>query len=737
MGWTLDENLMCITTLAQVYIFDFFGNLKQSVGFIEKVRDAGILFIKTWETGLGLISNDLETWVIQDIDNPVCEKYSKIVVNEIPYCMELLIQDDYNSPELLIGPKQGNILLNSIDKVKVMETRFGPFKKISCSPSGNYLALFNSQGNLLVTTSDLVKNITEFNTKSQVPPTQLVWCGEDSICCYWSPEDLNSDSSLLLMIGPTGYQKFPFEGAIHLISEYDGVRIITNETCEFLQRVPSQLVEIFKIGSLEPSAKLFDCFTEFEESTSIQMNLINSMRNNLPRAIKTCLEAAAFEFDLKYQRKLLSAASFGKSFLKYYDQKIFVSISQIIRVMNAVRDQNIGIPITYTQYNKLKPIRLIRRLLRRNLHETGFNICKFLGMKVSIVIEDWSISKIKSQSEDRDIFDTVMQKLQLSQEFSLAKLAGVAHENGKKKLALAFLDNEKNAGDQVPILLKMNEFRKALQKAIESGESEMIYLVLVDIRKKMDPKDMFQLIIDPQFDVAKNLLISYSKEQDIEFLKIFLQSINSQQEAASMYILESTSVNDINQKRRLLKQAKDLLSQKKECYYDAQFIGNQIELYNHQSEFDINNIQKKYSGLSISEMIEMATFEREDKKGEFIRSQYNVPDHRYWRIKIKVYGKMQAWEDLDKFSKIKKSPIGYGPFCEVCLEQNNQTEALKYVGRITELRDRVEYCCALGLWKEAIEAAASKKDQRLLVYIGNKTKDPTIKGQVGSLLKKF
>lgn len=42
---------------------------------------------------------------------------------------------------------------------------------------------------------------------------------------------------------------------------------------------------------------------------------------------------------------------------------------------------------------------------------------------------------------------------------------------------------------------------------------------------------------------------------------------------------------------------------------------------------------------------------------------------------------MNHWEDLDKFSKAKKSPVGYEPFVDACLKYNKNDEALKYLPR--------------------------------------------------------
>lgn len=47
---------------------------------------------------------------------------------------------------------------------------------------------------------------------------------------------------------------------------------------------------------------------------------------------------------------LQQAAKFGKAFLDLYDSTDFVNMGRALKVLNAVRYYEIGIPITYTQF---------------------------------------------------------------------------------------------------------------------------------------------------------------------------------------------------------------------------------------------------------------------------------------------------------------------------------------------------------------------------------------------------
>lgn len=67
------------------------------------------------------------------------------------------------------------------------------------------------------------------------------------------------------------------------------------------------------------------------------------------------------------------------------------------------------------------------------------------------------------------------------------------------------------------------------------------------------------------------------------------------------------------------------------------------------------------------------------KQTEKLRSEYKVPDKHFWWLRIQVLAEQFQWDELEKFSKSKKSPIGYEPFVEVCLKQQRVDEAKKYL----------------------------------------------------------
>lgn len=144
-------------------------------------------------------------------------------------------------------------------------------------------------------------NVSLNSTRNKVPPSALVWCGMESVVCHWEGVllmvrchfvllVLSSSNAPSFQVGPYGHQlRLPYDDHpnLLLVSEIDGLRIITNTTCEYLQRVPPKTEAIFKvtrvrvrgprmrgsrerfaqIGSTHPAAMLYDACVAFSEKS--------------------------------------------------------------------------------------------------------------------------------------------------------------------------------------------------------------------------------------------------------------------------------------------------------------------------------------------------------------------------------------------------------------------------------------------------------------------------------------
>ncbi|CEI87038.1 hypothetical protein RMCBS344292_01458 [Rhizopus microsporus] len=673
LGWTEQEQLVVVTEDGSVRLYTLHGQFSQfSLG--KEAKDDGIIDCQIWGGGLVAMTSKYQLISVTNFLEPQPKPLADIRLDEPPHSWTIVPPQFTLSRhvEVLIATGSTILVVDSNEATDEHLTQ-GPFTKMAVSPNGKFLALFTADGKLWVVSTDFQKNMSEYSTKSRIPPQQLVWCGTDAVVLYWD--------HIVLIVGPYGdWIKYSYEDPIYLVSEIDGVRIMSNDKCELLQKVPDSTEKIFKIGSTDPPAMLYDALDHYE--------------TELVDAVDSCIEAAGFEFQHYYQRTLLKAASFGKCFLENYNANNFVDMAQTIRVLNAVRYYDIGIPLTYTQYKRQGPEVLIDRLVNRNHHLLAVRIAEYLQIRTDKILIHWACEKIKSSTEDEEsICRAIVDKLAKKPGLSYAEIAKTAHDAGQTRLATRLLDYEPRAADQVPLLLSMQEDETALIKAIESGDTDLVYLVIFHLKRKLPLGEFFRVINNKP--MACNLLEVYCKEQDTELLKDFYYQDDRRLDSANFMLLEGFNDSDILERIKKLKIAAKAYNEQREQTFEAKATDEAIKLLQYQLTLE-KDTQQSFTGLSVSETIYKCTTLGQHNKASKVKTDFKVPDKR-------------DWDNLEKLAKSRKSPIGYEPFVEECIKAKQYQEASKYILKC-DPPARPMLFIKIGAFKEAGEQAFLNKD---------------------------
>lgn len=243
---------------------------------------------------------------------------------------------------LISSPSSDTIVsLDSVSGSTDMKLSKGPFSAVRPSPSGKLLALLTADLKLWVVSSDFQRSLSEFDVTQcdayrprsgsssaagesgmkDVGIKQIEWCGNNTVAIAWATE--------ILMVGPFGDSlRYFYSGTAHLVSEVDGLRIISPDRLEYIQKVAGELTirergapspimsasvpyypepssSVFLPGSSDPSAILFDSSEHFAKKSAKADEGIRAIKKDLARAVDTCIAAASYEWDVSWQRRLL------------------------------------------------------------------------------------------------------------------------------------------------------------------------------------------------------------------------------------------------------------------------------------------------------------------------------------------------------------------------------------------------------------------------------------------------
>ena len=413
-------------------------------------------------------------------------------------------------------------------------------------------------------------------------------------------------------------------------TEYDGARLITNDFCEFLERVPEDTLQVFGQSSeSSPASILVDAVGQLEVQSPKADDYIQLIRPNLTDAVDTCVNAAGREFDNHWQKRLLKAASFGKSVLDIYNSDDFVDMCETLRVLNAVRFYEIGMPISYEQYHRLTPERLIRRLLNRHEYLLALKIAGYLKLPTDRIYVHWASTKVSIGSEDDDtICRLVVERLSGKPGISFEEIARAAYHEGRSRLATELLNHEPRGGRQVPLLLDMEEDELALDKAVESGDTDLMLSVLLKLQKKLPLAGFFR-VINSRPTATALVESAAMMEGDNSLLKDLYYQDDRRVDGASVFIRESLRQPDARTTSDKLALAAKLLSDSKESSFEVHTLKEATVLLRMQEAFD-RDLTDTFTGLSVNQtMFKLIKLGRHDRAKK-LQSEFKVPEKVAW-----------------------------------------------------------------------------------------------------------
>ncbi|PSS13096.1 hypothetical protein M430DRAFT_36246 [Amorphotheca resinae ATCC 22711] len=704
LGWSEDERLIVVTADGTVRCYyDLQGDFTQfSLG--NGAEEYGVTSCRFYGTGfVALLSNNHLISVAQ---------YEEPRPRLLATPPEGAVHSWTLIPPSYTLSRSVEVLLNIAQTIHVVDSSesedrlldIGPFTHISVSPNGRFVALYTETGKAFVITSDFQNRLSEHNSKSRTPPKDVQWCGNDAVVVAWEDE--------VHVIGPNGAAvKYFYDGRVHLIADHDGVRLITNDACDFLHKVPEVTDEVFRFDTESPASILLDAVEQLENQSPKADDNIQLIRPNLVEAVDTCVKAAGHEFSIAWQKQLLKAASFGKSVLDIYNSDDFVDMCETLRVLNAVRYYEIGLPLSYEQYLRLTPEKLVRRLVNRQEYMLALRISVYLRLPTDHIYVHWASQKVRTSSEDEDtICHLIVKKLAGKRGISFEAIARAAHDEGRGRLATELLNHEPRAGKQVPLLLAMEEDEIALDKAIESGDSDLIFFVLLHLKEKLPLASFFRVINTRP--VATALIESSAQSDDAELLKDLYYQDDRRIDGANVFTREALRQPGSKTATDKLVSASKLLSDSKDTSFELKAIQEASALLRTQEAFDRDSMET-FTGLSVNEtmfkLIRLGYANRAKK----IQSDFKVPEKTAWWIRLRALVSKRDWNELEEWSKTRKSPIGWEPFFSLILSAGNPKLASVFIPKAApslQPGDTVGMYEKCGMRIKAAEEAVKVKD---------------------------
>ncbi|KAF5224202.1 hypothetical protein ECC02_002788 [Trypanosoma cruzi] len=396
-------------------------------------------------------------------------------------------------------------------KEKVQKQIPGRVLAMKVNHSGLQVALFTDRAELHILSSNLksVEFSIKLGSRSR-RPKKMEWCGSSFIVLhfndavfheYYSSPTVAPMFSLIIPTLPEAsvkYERFDWEregsGHVVTVSEIDGIRVITEKSCYFLEQVPKSLVSLCRIKPLSLSAQLVAAYADGKNCLPTVCRLLSTWGGgSFAGSIDEIIDAAEHEFSPDQQHLLLAAASFSNEVHRLYDSDTFVDIVRRLRVLHTVRNYpGCRIPLSFRQYCMLSGLEqmrslapseaqvLVDRLANRCCFQLAFDIAGALNTKPLRLLSQWSCHKVRDSSLDDDtVYAHIRDVLQRYPGSSYVESSVVAFRSGRSALAIALLKEDVSVHRKVMMFLLLGQWELALHWADLGDDADLIHLALV------------------------------------------------------------------------------------------------------------------------------------------------------------------------------------------------------------------------------------------------------------------
>lgn len=498
---------------------------------------------------------------------------------------------------------------------------------------------------------------------------------------------------------------------------------------------------------------------QFEKKSPKADNNIQIIKPNLADAVDDCIKAAGYEFSIHWQKQLLKAASFGKTILDFYNSDDFVETCETVRVLNSVRFHEIGLPLSFDQYERLNPERLVQRLVSRQEYLLALRLSESLRLPTNRIYVHWASQKVRVSTADDDaVCKSIVDKLHDKAGVSFEEIARAAHDEGRQRLATLLLNHEPRAGKQVPLLLSMEEDIIALDKAIESGDTDLTLYVLLHLKKKLPLASFFRTISGRP--VATALVESTAKDQDRQLLKDLYYQDDRRLDGSNLLFLHALAQSDTASKIDKLRPATKLLQDARDTTFQARNLDELQRLLRFQDTLDSDaqltaaagNTQEDlsttttatptritFTGLSLNATLYHLYHLNLPKRATTLATNFKIPEKTLWHVRLRALVSARSWRDLeDLAARNRKSPIGWEPFFNEVLGAGNARLAGNvFVGKCVNLgyKERADMYVRCGMLGKAGEEAVKGKDRALLEELRGKAAGGREEGEIERLVK--
>ncbi|KAL5110401.1 hypothetical protein TcWFU_005446 [Taenia crassiceps] len=518
VSWSDSEELVVVQKSGYVTMLNLNGAFKRRFGFGKDTENTQIIEAKFFSYEGIFVASSLERPRIL------------VISVEVPLTNRAFVWQVVTSPVSdETGAFKGPWVLLAVDKeihrmgvgkaMKVeiqsqsRQTRFSAYHKMAISPDEERVAFY---------LDNAVLGSGSNGSHVSTLPSDMAWLDNSTVALQWRNLVVIADMEKNV------YELF-YPSFVHIQPEVDGLRVLTPTTHEIIQRVPQDLEALGRIGASSSAVLLLSAYREWEAGSGRAHEFLRPIHSasRMHDAVSACLRSAAQCAPASasdVQRTLLEAAHFGRGFLSIILSvpgpgardidccaldnlsEMTIKITTILRLLNSIAVEWIGMALTWKQFEYLGPSNLLNRLLARKHYPLAVELVRVyqkLSSKIpehiqvrttgmTRILRHWVKSLPAQSANPSDTNNSVLTRRLLEiisrcggsgsggnrcdcgGGVSFAAVAETAIECGRLALAERLLELEPRISAQIALLMRLRRYGHALARAVQSGDADLL-----------------------------------------------------------------------------------------------------------------------------------------------------------------------------------------------------------------------------------------------------------------------
>jgi hypothetical protein len=176
----------------------------------------------------------------------------------------------------------------------------------------------------------------------------------------------------------------------------------------------------------------------------------------------------------------------------------------------------------------------------------------------------------------------------------------------------------------------MEEDEIALDKAIESGDSDLVLFVLLHLKKKLPLASFFRVVNGRP--TATALIESSAHGDDDELLKDLYYQDDRRIDGANVFVREALRHPELRTAIDKLTLGAKLLTDTKDTAFELKSLQEAIQLLKMQEAFD-RDLEETYTGLSVNQTLFRLIRSGYTTRAKKVQSEFKVLEKTFWWIR--------------------------------------------------------------------------------------------------------